>query len=487
MIPAKVSIIGSYAFSYCKNLKDIYVFNETPPVANGYGTFDNSNYSSTTIHVPSGCLEAYQAADTWKNFANIVEEELDWGSITTTIKPEIESGDYYLYHPATGKYLSAIPSQWTKACLSYAGGLFFIKAKENGYAVKMEDYCLSWNDLSMSTSESKLIFVKQGDGSYVLTGDNSQYLYYDETTSELKKTDDFTNANAHWLLVAKDSYINGMADASKDKPYHVTNLIANPDFDFGDSYSNSLWQGNPSIGGKSDSRCAEKFSGKFDVYQTLTGIPNGFYKVMVQGFYREGSIDNSVSKRNSMSESINAVVYANEKEKPLHSIFDEVNQCTEGYNSALGCIPNNMLHASAFFSQNLYWNELTVNVTDHTLRIGIRNTNSINSDWACFDSFRLYYYGQDDPTPTTITAKNYIREYGEANPVFDYTTEGPEFEGTPVVSCEATAESPVGTYDIIVQQGTVNSKDAVFVKGQLIITKAPLTISAGNIPSSKNE
>lgn len=479
-IPAKVGVIGSYAFQSCTNLKDIYVFNETPPVANGYGIFDDNNFGNTTIHVPSGCLEAYQAADTWKNFVNIVEEELDWSTITTTIKPEIESGDYYLYHPATGRYLSTISGWGVKVSLSYAGGLFFIKAKEDGYVMKMKEYCLGWNDLSMNSSESKLYFVKQEDGSYVLTGDNSQYLYYDETTSDLKKTDDPTNKNAHWIFVAKESYINGMADASKDKPYHVTNLIANPDFDFAESSSNSLWQGSPFIGGMSNNRCAEKFSSKFDVYQTLTGIPNGFYKLMVQGFYREGSIDNSVSKRNSMTENINAVVYANEKEKPLHSIFDEADLCKEGYSSVFGCIPNNMEHASAFFSQNLYWNELTVEVTDHTLRVGIRNTNSISSDWACFDSFRLYYYGQEDPTPTTITAKSYTREYGEANPEFDYTTDGPSFEGIPVISCEATADSPVGTYDIIVQQGTVNNNDAVFVKGRLVITKAPLSISAGN-------
>ena len=77
-----------------------------------------------------------------------------------------------------------------------------------------------------------------------------------------------------------------------------------------------------------------------------------------------------------------------------------------------------------------------------------------------------------------VTAKSYTREYGDTNPTFEYTVDGATLEGTPAITCEATATSPVGTYDIIIAKGNITNKDATFVKGTLTITKAPLTITA---------
>lgn len=80
---------------------------------------------------------------------------------------------------------------------------------------------------------------------------------------------------------------------------------------------------------------------------------------------------------------------------------------------------------------------------------------------------------------TVLTAKNYTRVYGEDNPSFEYTVEGADLVGQPIVSCEATATSPVGTYDIVVSQGTVSNNNVNYVGGTLTITKAPLIITAG--------
>lgn len=82
--------------------------------------------------------------------------------------------------------------------------------------------------------------------------------------------------------------------------------------------------------------------------------------------------------------------------------------------------------------------------------------------------------------PVTITANNYTREYGEANPVFEYTSEGAALDGVPEIVCEATETSPVGTYDIVVKQGTVKNYNVTYVGGTLTVTKAPLTVSVGN-------
>lgn len=84
--------------------------------------------------------------------------------------------------------------------------------------------------------------------------------------------------------------------------------------------------------------------------------------------------------------------------------------------------------------------------------------------------------------PVAITANSYTREYGDTNPVFEFTSEGAALDGEPEIVCEATETSPVGIYDIVVKQGTVKNYNVSYVDGTLTVTKAPLTIKAGNIP-----
>ena len=82
----------------------------------------------------------------------------------------------------------------------------------------------------------------------------------------------------------------------------------------------------------------------------------------------------------------------------------------------------------------------------------------------------------NESNPVTITAKSYTRQYGEKNPTFEYTASG-DLNGTPVITCEATETSPVGTYPIVVKAGTVSGV-VTCVNGTLTITKAPLTVTA---------
>ena len=87
----------------------------------------------------------------------------------------------------------------------------------------------------------------------------------------------------------------------------------------------------------------------------------------------------------------------------------------------------------------------------------------------------------------TLTAKSYTRVYGEANPTFDYTSEGATLNGTPTIICDATATSPVGTYTITIAKGNVTNEDVTLINGTLTITKAPLTIKAGEYTKKQGE
>ena len=78
-----------------------------------------------------------------------------------------------------------------------------------------------------------------------------------------------------------------------------------------------------------------------------------------------------------------------------------------------------------------------------------------------------------------VTARNYSREYGEANPTFEYDVTGTgTMQGQPAVTCEATPSSPVGTYPILVRLGTVSNHNFTGINGTLTVNAAPLTVKA---------
>ena len=87
----------------------------------------------------------------------------------------------------------------------------------------------------------------------------------------------------------------------------------------------------------------------------------------------------------------------------------------------------------------------------------------------------------------TVTAKNYTRQYGEANPTFEFDVKGGVALGNASVSCEATATSPVGTYPIVISRGDIANSEVTLENGTLTITKAPLTITAKSYTRKQGE
>ena len=86
-----------------------------------------------------------------------------------------------------------------------------------------------------------------------------------------------------------------------------------------------------------------------------------------------------------------------------------------------------------------------------------------------------------------VRAKSYNRQYGDENPVFEFETEGAALDGTPEIVCSAVANSPVGSYTIEVKQGSIKNYNVHFESGGLEITKAPLSISAGNYTKKQGD
>ncbi|MBQ7472057.1 MAG: leucine-rich repeat protein [Prevotella sp.] len=80
------------------------------------------------------------------------------------------------------------------------------------------------------------------------------------------------------------------------------------------------------------------------------------------------------------------------------------------------------------------------------------------------------------PTPLTITAKSYQRDFGTENPAFEVTYKGFRNGETadvltkqPVIECAATQYSPVGTYDILVSGAEALNYECTYVAGTLTV------------------
>jgi len=75
VIPESVDSVGALAFGGCKALQLVWSKNPVPPVA-GDKCFLNVPTSICPLYVPIGSKDAYQAANQWNNFTNIIEVDI---------------------------------------------------------------------------------------------------------------------------------------------------------------------------------------------------------------------------------------------------------------------------------------------------------------------------------------------------------------------------------------------------------------------------
>ncbi len=90
-IPSSVTSIGEGAFEHCPNLTSVTVLMETPVSISAYTFYNRKN---SVLYVPAGCKAAYEAADYWKEFKQIVElvEVTDVSQIDNVIYIEPTEG-----------------------------------------------------------------------------------------------------------------------------------------------------------------------------------------------------------------------------------------------------------------------------------------------------------------------------------------------------------------------------------------------------------
>lgn len=234
-----------------------------------------------------------------------------------------------------------------------------------------------------------------------------------ETTADMR-------ADAAKLVAGWTEYIfDGRTEASEKEPVDVSEIIVNRGFFFNNDNSDYGWSG---ADGSHNNNEYEHYSRKFDMYQTIVGLPVGYYELQVQGFYRMGFPDKAAVNEENY-EGL-ARLYANVGgstwETPMMSIFN--NASTESISSGeVDCdvtvggetvkyyIPNNMEAAQNHFMYDPEYtgednmgfyrgNKVQFKVeADQTAKLGIKKDSVLEGDWTIFDNFQLFYLGTTAP------------------------------------------------------------------------------------------
>ena len=306
-------------------------------------------------------------------------------------------GTYYLKNKANGAYFGAGLNYGSKAMSSTIGHMVTLELNGTNYYIDTHIVNGSKHYLNGQWTDGDAfgwIFTSDGEG-YCTISDGTNKLTAGAVGEELTLTSG-TGDNTKWQLLTVEEWkaenVDRLDAASASNGVDATFYILGANFSRNDS-DNSNWQGNATVGGDQANMNGEKFNTTFDVYQELTGLKPGAYKLTMQGFYRNGDADDADATVR------NATLYANSTEIALVNVVSEGKaeaDNTHGFTTLKSgkYIPNSQSDASKAFDNSNYNHELFFVVgEDGALRVGVKKSTAVTNDWTVFDNFQLTYYG----------------------------------------------------------------------------------------------
>ncbi len=268
------------------------------------------------------------------------------------------------------------------------------------------------------------------------TGDNGYAPSYYVVDTDMHSPELETN---QWMFITREEMLGFIKTASETEPADLSFLINNPGYDqrwtIDDWYftNGSVW----GRGGNHPNFVLESYNtSDFYNYQDLwpeegeDALPAGYYKLMVQGYYRDGIEQTHVEKViNQQPVAERAYIFAgpefygeedlaNCETMPLMPIHIEANKVpgigyTYGGLSMPGTYsgqPYSACEQAAidYFKCNLYWNEFVFTISEDDpghVSIGIckpYDEETLSGDWIVMDNWRLKYYGTNVEDPDAI-------------------------------------------------------------------------------------
>ncbi len=252
-------------------------------------------------------------------------------------------------------------------------------------------------DAALETYTAEAGYSKAADLNALFTKDEKGNSYAEITEGLLYGTDD---VKAYTQTVA--DYTAALAKSFTKEGTDVTYLLADPSFENG----GAGWSGktNNTKVDTSLKNC-EAYHAAYDLYQVLTGLPNGVYELSAQAFERVGEYTTANYQAYlDGQENIDAYLYANDTQQPVCSAYSETMN-DGGKNLDGKHFANSMSDFAAMSSEGNFWVTVKVPVTDGTLRVGIKCNSDTN--WSIWDNFNLTYV-----SPNTLAL--YLEELNDA-------------------------------------------------------------------------
>lgn len=346
-------------------------------------------------------------------------------------------GEFYLYNVATGLWLqnnNTVKDGWATAVNVGTRGLPITLEKTGSKTFKLRSTFRGGNGVSNKIGDAGLLYwdmPAENVGAWDISpADNFQSIhgYWLECDAMVLGADNNLlttdkDKNSVWQLVTREERIaDAKAKASVEHPVDVTWLIDAPDlatknttykldFTAAPNTEHSTYQGGWNI---VKANTIQEFwnTQTFDYHQTINGLPNGTYKFSVRGYYRDGSSETrdytmygyGADKFANGTEQLRATYYANGTSAPIMSLYAGAKTAPEegfsfqaeregGQGSGL-YVPNTPHEANYALWKGNYQNaEITVTVTDGTLKFGVRKEAGVVDDWCVISDFSLKYLG----------------------------------------------------------------------------------------------
>ena len=346
-------------------------------------------------------------------------------------------GEFYLYNVATGLWLqnnNTVKDGWATAVNVGTRGLPITLEKTGAKTFKLRSTFRGGNGVSNKIGDAGLLYwdmPAENVGAWDISpADNFQSIhgYWLECDAMVLGADNNLlttdkDKNSVWQLVTREERIaDAKAKASVEHPVDVTWLIDAPDlatknttykldFTAAPNTAHATYQGGWNI---VTANTIQEFwnTQTFDYHQTINGLPNGTYKFSVRGYYRDGSSETrdytmygyGADKFANGTEQLRATYYANGTSAPIMSLYAGAKTAPEegfsfqaeregGQGSGL-YVPNTPHEANYALWKGNYQNaEITVTVTDGTLKFGVRKEAGVVDDWCIISDFSLKYLG----------------------------------------------------------------------------------------------
>ncbi len=526
-LPEAVNYIDSNVFTGATSLKTVILNNDDPATIETNATaFNGLTLANMTLVVPIGSKERYSTADVWKKFGNIVEAR---GKMKPAYSELAPGKQYYIYHPASKKYVNKGEAYGTQGVVGTTGILYTAKHTN---AMGEGIYYFS----SAASDNGSVIFRTSSDSK---VGDGVKAVFVDGSAG----------SSANWHVAAQDNNLYTIQVPANDANYtegEFLGVLSSHESEVASPTFGLYWDINIST---YPAQCQWAFISAEDMdYANLYNESLKKLKNML-ATAKQRNIDvadeetvynNQASTlqqlRNavlSVSSKLGFIVFVDEEAKNVSlnkwdmDGDDELSQeevanvetigTTYRYNNKIvsldelkhfsaitslpeeafsGCssmvsmvVPSGVATIEANALKNcsklkymalLYEGEAPVQIASQTLPrsltlfvpAGMVEKYKADEFWGKFTI-------EEYTGIPTVTANSVTRLYGRNINTKGYTVKGAPVNGEPVITCDYNEQTtPVGDHPINVAPGTITTLGLVCVNGVLTITPAALTITA---------